>query len=182
MSLKITVGVGNITNLSEARYCAGMGVNYLCFPAERIDPENYKAITGWINGPACMVDISKVENATNMLHSFAATGWLVNVSQLQQMKFVEDAIIFLDVRNCDLPREIDLSHVRHIVADAEQLPIFPMEMSNKLLLAGDSKSLISKIEHKCITGIWLDGTEEDRPGLKDYSNLESILGQLEIED
>jgi hypothetical protein len=41
--------------------------------------------------------------------------------------------------------------------------------------------LISKIEHANINGIWLEGTEEERPGLKDYSKLETVLERLEIE-
>ncbi|MFM7857070.1 MAG: hypothetical protein ACKO96_35380, partial [Flammeovirgaceae bacterium] len=146
MSLKITVGVGNITNLSEARYCAGMGVNYLCFPAERIDPENYKAITSWINGPLCVVDISRVESALTVFQSFISASWLVNVSQLQQLKFDEGTTIFLDIRNTDYPIGINVSRAQHIIANTKQLSIFPRELSNKLLLAGDSKSLISKIE------------------------------------
>jgi hypothetical protein len=32
-----------------------------------------------------------------------------------------------------------------------------------------------------VAGIWLDGSDEDRPGLKDYSTLEVVLEQLETE-
>ena len=56
MALTTIVKVGNITNLSDARYCAGMGVDMLGFCFEKkseqyIDPESYKEIIGWISGP-----------------------------------------------------------------------------------------------------------------------------------
>ena len=34
--------VGNITNLSEARYCAGMGVHFLAFPVDIVNPKMYQ--------------------------------------------------------------------------------------------------------------------------------------------
>ncbi|MFM6366701.1 MAG: hypothetical protein ACKPGN_00455, partial [Dolichospermum sp.] len=77
--------------------------------------------------------------------------------------------------------EIDTSRVSFIVVQEEQLASFPREMSEKLLVTGDTKSLISKIECASVNGIWLEGTEEQRPGLKDYSNLETVFERLEKE-
>jgi phosphoribosylanthranilate isomerase len=38
MALKCFVKVGNVTNLSDARYCAGMGVDLLGFPVDAAQP------------------------------------------------------------------------------------------------------------------------------------------------
>ena len=62
MSLKTFVKVGNITNLTDARYCAGMGVNQLGFNVE--DPnftvEKFKEITGWLEGIEYVAEFDKL--------------------------------------------------------------------------------------------------------------------------
>ncbi|MFM8833919.1 MAG: hypothetical protein ACKOEV_09865 [Cytophagales bacterium] len=181
MALKTTVAVGNITNLSEARYCAGMGVQYLCFPAHRIDPKTFKEITGWVNGPTFIVDFSQIENAQEAVHTYTTDHWLLSQIQCSKLHFSQEKKIFLDVRANVFPIEIDTSRVSFIVVQEEQLASFPREMSEKLLVTGDTKSLISKIECASVNGIWLEGTEEQRPGLKDYSNLETVFERLEKE-
>ena len=55
MSLKYFVKVGNVNNLSDARYCSAMGVNQLGFKLNDFDNnssiiDNIKEIIGWING------------------------------------------------------------------------------------------------------------------------------------
>jgi phosphoribosylanthranilate isomerase len=62
MALKTKVLVENITNLSEARYCASMGVHFLSFPAQYVDPKMYKDITGWIQGPEMAIEFSAAIN------------------------------------------------------------------------------------------------------------------------
>lgn len=57
MSLKTKVKVGNITNLSDARYCAGMGVDWLGFPIESVNPKTFAEITSWVTGPQFMIEL-----------------------------------------------------------------------------------------------------------------------------
>ena len=52
------VKVGQVTNLSEARYCAGMGVDFLSFPIVSIDPKTYQEITGWVAGPKFGIEVN----------------------------------------------------------------------------------------------------------------------------
>ena len=54
--LKTFVKVGEINNLSDARYCAGMGVQLLGFVMSNpnrksLSKEEYTAITQWLEGP-----------------------------------------------------------------------------------------------------------------------------------
>ena len=56
MPLKTFVKVGSITNLSDARYCAGMMVDMLGFRSVEgqegyIKPAQFQEIRGWISGP-----------------------------------------------------------------------------------------------------------------------------------
>ncbi|MEY3417235.1 MAG: hypothetical protein RL060_1347, partial [Bacteroidota bacterium] len=55
MKLKTLVKVGNISNLTDARYSAGMGVDMIGFSLDEDDPayltiDEINAITGWISG------------------------------------------------------------------------------------------------------------------------------------
>ena len=63
MALKTMVKVGQITNLSNARYCAGMGVNMLGFVVDDgseffISPEQFREISGWVAGVEFVGEIS----------------------------------------------------------------------------------------------------------------------------
>ena len=55
MSLRTFVKVSSVNNLSDARYCAGMGVNLIGFnidpeSEDPVSPADYQEITEWISG------------------------------------------------------------------------------------------------------------------------------------
>ncbi len=50
MALKIKVKVSGIQDLSNARYCAGMGVDYLGFDMDTIAIEKFNEIKNWLVG------------------------------------------------------------------------------------------------------------------------------------
>jgi phosphoribosylanthranilate isomerase len=50
MSLRTLVKVSNVTNLSDARYCAGMGVEWLGFSMDELVPERVAEMRGWVAG------------------------------------------------------------------------------------------------------------------------------------
>ena len=61
------VYVSRITNLSDARYCAGMGaelLGYVIDPShpDYVSPENYQQMVGWISGPARVLEIVSSES------------------------------------------------------------------------------------------------------------------------
>jgi phosphoribosylanthranilate isomerase len=71
MSLKTKVKAGNITNLSDARYCAGMGVDWLSFPAEKVNPVKFKEITDWVTGPQFVLEAEALENSMSSFRLFS---------------------------------------------------------------------------------------------------------------
>ena len=55
MALSTFVKIDGVTNLSDARYCAGMYVDVLGFNLEEssqkfLNPTQYEEITGWVSG------------------------------------------------------------------------------------------------------------------------------------
>jgi phosphoribosylanthranilate isomerase len=79
MPLKTLVKVGCITNLSDARYCAGMGVDLLGFRViagseHHIDHTLFQQIRGWLSGPKIVAEcygISEKTNITEIISQFA---------------------------------------------------------------------------------------------------------------
>src|SRR5687767_3639265 len=71
MPLKTLVKVGSITNLSDARYCAGMGVDMLGFRVIE-DQENhipislFQQIRGWVSGPHVVAEMYGLKKATDI--------------------------------------------------------------------------------------------------------------------
>ncbi|HEY0656099.1 MAG TPA: hypothetical protein VGD65_23350, partial [Chryseosolibacter sp.] len=62
MPLKTLVKVGNISNLSDARYCSGMGVEMLGFRVIEgqqnfVSPKLFQEIRGWVTGPKIVAEI-----------------------------------------------------------------------------------------------------------------------------
>jgi phosphoribosylanthranilate isomerase len=73
MPLKTIVKVGNISNLSDARYCAGMGVDMLGFRVidglpGYIAPQAFQEIRGWISGPKVVAEIYGIDRSDKIPH------------------------------------------------------------------------------------------------------------------
>jgi phosphoribosylanthranilate isomerase len=62
--LKTIVKVSEVNNLSDARYCAGMGVEYIGFSMDNVPFEKYKEMRGWLAG----VQIVGETSSNNALH------------------------------------------------------------------------------------------------------------------
>src|SRR6185369_1389083 len=88
------VKVGQVTNLSEARYCAGMGVDFLSFPISSIDPKTYLEITGWVAGPkfGVEVDAKNISNVREYKTDFIE----INIGQLDENMALENLIVSLE--------------------------------------------------------------------------------------
>ena len=67
--LKTTVFVRKINNLSDARYCAGMGVTYLLFDLDKISEDEATEISGWLEGIEIVNEDSLPENLISLTRS-----------------------------------------------------------------------------------------------------------------
>ncbi len=180
MSLVKQVKVGNITNLSEARYCAGMGVDYLSFPASIIDPKTFKEITGWISGPKFGIEVNgdaDIESynpdfvEVSVQHAKRIKGKPMVVSidandlpaHHEKLVLLKSNILFLDVY-CSDPSTLQST----IQEYTEDFQIFARFHSGE----------IETYLNQPIDGISLEGNAEERPGLKEYP-LAEVLEKME---
>ncbi len=185
------VKIGNITNLSDARYGAGMGVDYLGFPLGRgIAIATFKDIVGWISGPALVIEWDDPAAAEQMdlpeliyqiqveqVHHIAAFApeqkWIVSGTAASLLLAqptllpVQSQILFLEV------------------VDATQSPnetLAALADHFRVWAQIETVEAIPAVTAGIFEGIALRGFDEERAGLKDYGALAEILETLEVID
>lgn len=183
MPLKTLVKVGGITNLSDARYCAGMGVDFLGFRViygeeNHLPSKNFQEIRGWVTGPKTVAE----------LYGLKDPGELDTILEEYKPDYLEMGLTELNLfDSCPLPVILSLtgSEVEGFVVEPAFLllkEISEKQYSFPLLLEvrsmGDMQSALA---NPLIKGIALSGSSEIRPGLKNYESLAEILEQLETD-
>lgn len=192
MSLKTRVKVGRVTNLSEARYCAGMGVDLLGFPAgaDGLKPEQYRQMIDWVAGPELVLEAhnSRIDDPAYITDNYpghyieigsSQLAWLadktlnfiVAIEAKEWVNLYGDLMGLGNVKFIELlnASKQDASTVRAI---GTTIPVL-LNISNREDLADMLKLNTA--------GISLTGTDEEKPGIKNYSNLAEILESLEVE-
>lgn len=201
MQLKTLTKVGSISNLSDARYCAGMGVDMIGFSLDEddehyISPTEIQAISSWLAGVKLVgetkhFDIDKINDAINTLgldyiqfdnaHNFDKYQFIAK--PIIQKVYVLDAnVLHLYLGKVDYilfeskKTDFDLLKVR------EQLKAFS-SLYPILVGSGITADNILTIIDECnIKGIGLKGGKEERPGFKDFDDLAEIFEKLSEEE
>lgn len=83
--------------------------------------------------------------------------------------------------NLNFHRENQPKEILFLLAEESQIADFTREKGFSTLVKVQEASSLESLLQQKVAGIWLDGSDEDRPGLKDYSTLEVVLEQLEME-
>jgi phosphoribosylanthranilate isomerase len=198
--LKTLIKVSNINNLSDARYCAGMGVEMLGFSMDDLSFEKFKEMRGWLAGVKVVgetdsQDILKIIELNELYQpDYLQVSSFQNVAEIQ--KIGKPLILKVDFATANLPAlfqttksyveffllessddfgVIDESVLSQIDAWSFQFPIilgFGVKESN----ANDL------LEQTQISGFALRGNDEIRPGFGDSEELMNILEILETDD
>ncbi|WP_192820827.1 hypothetical protein [Rufibacter sp. LB8] len=205
MALSTIVLVNQINNLSDARYCAGMGVEMLGFSLQHgqpdyVTPEAFKEISGWVSGVKLVgqADDLSVAELEELLLSYK-----VDMLQLNGLYLIEDlddlplpiilrVMIDKDTVEENLISMLELyhQHVEYFLIDSDDFQSidqtnhrFLRDISGKYpILLGfglnkeNTKEALDKIHP---AGIALKGGQELRPGFKNFDELEEIFEQLE---
>lgn len=202
MALKTFVMVSNISGLSDARYCAGMGVQVLGFDLDgsgAIPLQQLSDITEWIAG----VDLCGrfVEsNAQDVLHTVSEA----TLSYLQ----VDDPDLAAGLQHIDHRKQLvytiasanEISDMEAFFRDNSDLVdsfVLECDQSDLMeeakgeairlsaeypLILGfgfDATTVNDLIDNTRIKGIALKGSEETQPGFKDYGEIMDILEAIE---
>lgn len=183
------VKVGKVTNLSDARYCAGMNVDLLGFVTVEnqesyLAPKEFQDIRGWLSGPQIVAEIYGLSSASELadiIESYKPD--YLELSE-KELPLVDSSLPLIVKWKADsLETAAHISNLYAIVLEKAQLQKFESIKSNvKLLVETEKLSDVEELIKKTnIKGIVLNGTQEESPGLKDYDHLSEILESLEVE-
>ena len=207
MALSTFVKVSNISNLSDARYCAGMGVHVLGFTLEKnhphyTDPEKYTAITEWLAGVKFAAEFNEYtpSEIEQTLSEYDRIDY-VQTSQPQHVAALFSTQIPIIVRIDAAQYREDIVALADIMRDChDQASFYLIENSapsNSDLLTDllhlsrqypillgfghTAEGIASLVKEYPLEGVALEGSEEIRPGYNNFDQLASILEALEIE-
>jgi phosphoribosylanthranilate isomerase len=184
MPLKTIVKVGNISNLSDARYCSGMGVDMLGFrviegQSNYIAPKAFQEIRGWISGPKVVAEvygIGSLDKIPAIIENYAPDYFEMSLSEFQRFgKDLPRPVIIKVNKASDITVATD--RVSYVIVDQKSDGIpstFPI-----LIKPQSKEQLQQDLDRGSIQGVALDGSAEERPGFKDYTDLADILEFLD---
>lgn len=188
MPLKTIVKVSHLSNLSDARYCSGMGVDLLGFRVVEGDeyymgPELFQDIRGWIAGPQIVAEIYGIQSTEEVarIRDIYAPDYFEltdveyeafhDVLTLPCLVAVTQTSGFTPRPGAETPSYLiveedaaaDTRHDIPLLARATDLPSV-----ERVLAAG-------------FQGVVLPGPRQSRPGITNTDELGDVLEALEAE-
>jgi len=183
MEERTLIYVNRITNLSDARYCAGMGVDLLGFvidPAspDYVSPALFQELVGWISGPERVLEVGHTAiNHDSIRDQYAADYLHIPEERLNEFTASAWKLIVEVSTNSESMASMHKSPVAFWAVHGIGKPI--EDISVPYLTFGPVDSPIREsLNAVGAKGIILSGSRETAPGLKDYDNLSSVLEEL----
>jgi phosphoribosylanthranilate isomerase len=195
--LKTQVKVSSIAYLSDARYCAGMGVDWLGFPLQEIALDRFTEIRNWLAGVQIVGEFTKASAA--QIKEMVATyqpdvieiDSSVSLVAIQEIAIPKILRVNIDSDNLPAIFAVSAPYVTHflLVGDSPDslsgmeasVEIWAAQYSIILGLEIPDDELEEWVEQSSIQGIGLLAGQEDRPGFRDFTDLMTILEKLETE-
>jgi phosphoribosylanthranilate isomerase len=198
--LKTVVKISKVNNLSDARYCAGMGVDLLGFSMDEIPVEKFREMRGWLAGVQIVGETSStdVDAIREMVENFQPD--YIQVASFDVLESLQvlglPLILRVDFATDNLPAlfqstaalvdtflvessddfaHLDQATVNLLDAWAFKYPI--------LVGFGITESNVNEVlEQVPAKGVALSGGQEIRPGYSEMDDLMNVLEVLETED
>ncbi|MEM7107093.1 MAG: phosphoribosylanthranilate isomerase [Bacteroidota bacterium] len=196
MALKTFVKISGVNNLSDARYCAGMGVDFMGFDLEPesenyTDPEKFKEISDWISGVDFVGEFgySSIERVIKSLSTYNLAAVQSNYYDLLDDVQGAQTILKVSIEDlANLPFNLNADFL--LIQSTTTLSL--TQRQNVKERVGRTKVLLDcnvkadtvegLLESTGAHGISLTAGDEIRPGYKDYDELADILEALETDD
>lgn len=207
MALLATVKVSGVTNLHDARYCAGMGVNMVGFPLTAdaategagVSKEQFEEIAGWLSGVRFVGETNGLQLVD--LHGYSLD--LVQVegaSDLAEYSSADAPIILRLAPQSD--GTLDLAAVRATMERAAiQVEYFLLESEKEALSAAEREGLAAicadfpvllgygftaqtvkdVLETVQPAGLALRPGKEIQVGVNDFDALADVLEAIEVD-
>ena len=202
--LNTIVKVSHITNLSDARYCAGMGVEMVGFmgdeTAENYMPlKKFQEIRSWISGVKIVLETTESDIEKIVERSQLYEPDMIQVSDYKQLAWLKAELNIPIVLRVEATQDADeIEGVMHqnetyvsyflieseedVELDADWYVLLDNLAQKYKILVGLSmapEGVIKLLNTTPQIGIALHGSDEIRPGYKDFGKLMDILEVLE---
>ena len=201
MALKYAVKLSQVTNLTDARYAAGMGVDFIGFTFNSADLENDTLLTQraeiaqWIVGPEIVLEDGGLSNEevntsfTKLPFAYIQTRNLKVVGErrlIYPILLTECCLKEMDTGLAEFPHAIFLISLigSKVIPAIEEYLVQYAKKYQILVNAPEyvGKDLLPLLEKVNPFGLELTGGEEERPGYRDMGQMMDILEALEVED
>ncbi len=202
MAISKIVKINHINNLSDARYCAGMGVEMLGFSIDEgskhyVSHDKFKEIRSWITGIKIVIETTESDVSTLLEKIETYSPDFVQISNpylLPTLKSKIDKPLILSIEANQDADTIDITmqkckpFVDYFLLESSSLTNFSGDWPDFLrllspqfpILLGFGISL-QNVASITSAGIALNGSNEIRPGYTDFGDLMDILEKLEEE-
>ena len=206
MALKTLVKISNVTNLSDARYCAGMGVDMLGFSMdadspEYVEPKKFTDIKSWVAGVQIVGETTSTDPdiIEQLLDTYQPDLLQIDEAALLPYLGTFDKPIILRVDLAQLTLDQLDTLFQTGVTGAEYVLL---ENNGSLHLDTDLKIALQRLTARYpvllgtgisvenvhellaelpVRGIALSGGIEEQPGNKEFGELMDILEAIEEE-
>lgn len=176
MALLKSVMLRNCTHLSEARYAAGMNVDYIGFKFSTHDSDDYRtAILGifnWLAGVDFVAEIAEADQElVNIISKeYSPSVWMVSGKVLPLLP-TDAQVVLLEEPTKEDNRVIGvLTDYTSTILSSLPKWFLKREQDDLELILPAADVLV------------LEGTPEERPGFADLDHLADVLEALEVED
>jgi len=205
MALGSFVYIGDVANLNDARYCAGMGVDLVGFnlnpnDEKSLNPAQFKEISAWISGVKIVGEFGELspDEVKLSLDHFNIDYLLISdESKIHEFAQSDKPLILRIIVNeetnnnlaailnyCSGSVDFFLIESEHGNLDEEEINFIRSYSSQFPIILGygvnieNAKTIVNELKLK---GISLKGSSEMRPAHKNFDELADILEVLEID-
>jgi phosphoribosylanthranilate isomerase len=185
MSLKTLVKVSHLSNLSDARYCAGMGVQLLGFrviPGTQhyLAPDVFQDIRGWLAGPEIVAELYGVRSVEEIkiAHETYAPDYF-ELTRAEYEKFADELPLpcIVDVSDGTLPLTTGNAPIAWFITDSPHT--YGIDGTTPLIGRINEVEQLEQALSARYSGVAIPGPVESRPGITNTDALGDILEALE---
>ena len=151
-----TIIARGITNLTDARYFAARGIEYLLFDLDEIPIKKIEEIKEWVEGPELLLTFSE-----SSLH------------------LIEESIIKLEPAGLGVPNPDLQKSIEHLSAYTKLFDMSKDEVhfADTRFYQVDKINDINSLDSEA--GILISGSHESEVGVKSFDELDELLDYLE---
>tara|TARA_B100000497_G_scaffold127994_1_gene172374 strand:- start:2342 stop:2893 length:552 start_codon:yes stop_codon:yes gene_type:complete len=180
--LKRNVIASGITNLTDARYFASYGVDYLLFDLREIGINDIMAITGWLEGVKILIKMNEenihlIDEVLVRISPFAI-GSSKSECLRKILQYTSDGYIFhIFPADTSENTKVVLTHVDFVNPDT--FHIDSQSTTQAFLEVNPTEEDITEFLNKSEAGVILKGSSEIETGLKSFDNMDLLFEILE---